>query len=624
MKSLSPSLILGAASLWALFPQSFAMSNNNGVLVELRIRKPTPNAPASIQDAVILRDGGLSPFLFQRADNTTVSQIENLVREYSHIQKRQNNEKKKECPLRQEKCENDSQARDPKTGKCEKCPDGKKSNSVGDGCETPKSDDEKKEQGKCPDGNKLDPAVPGQNELTSDPKCIDKEKNGECPSGQSMSTKTASQPGKCAPDDERDKKCEGKDTFAFKTVGGNGKMSTSCRSTPEKEKAKSEKLWKAQEPVSKGISNDKKNDDDNGRKRRIRARRGACLALGAVTWIAPDDINSLTAEMISGLQEPENDSPLPEKDLEDHMIEIKEKPETGKIAVDFESTETAGPGGAIVSLFKSIASWVKNNLFRGKGGNAAEAAAKAASLFKTAAPNKSGGRQFNDLRDPKHPQKSIQASEKAVTAAKNSGSVQKIFKSQEWLDCVAIGAVAVSGAASKREVKEFKHEFQTSDGKVFITSLNLDAKKEDAHPSPNPRMGVLVVGDVDLKAERPKMRMSTYPDSYKRPDRIHYEQCTSLAGNPVNNALVRLQTWGGCCAYYDGEHCEGRAKLVIYDSTEDELKDGNSKVISSFWCTQDPNCHGAPGDSETHRKSCLKAVGEEEIKDCYVEGIPLR
>lgn len=162
MKFFSPSLVLGAASFSALFLQSIATSDNDGVLIELRIRKPTINAPASIQGAAILRDGGLTPFLFERADNTTISQIEDLVREYSHIQKRQTNGKKKQCPVRKEKCKDDDQARDPKTGKCAKCPNGKKANSAGDGCEIPKSDGEKKEQGKCPDGKKLDPAVSGQ------------------------------------------------------------------------------------------------------------------------------------------------------------------------------------------------------------------------------------------------------------------------------------------------------------------------------------------------------------------------------------------------------------------------------------------------------------------------------
>ena len=110
---------------------------------------------------------------------------------------------------------------------------------------------------------------------------------------------------------------------------------------------------------------------------------------------------------------------------------------------------------------------------------------------------------------------------------------------------------------------------------------------------------------------------STYPDSYKRYDRIPYEQCNSLAGSDLNNALVRVQTYGGCCAYYDGEHCEDKAKLTLYNWQMDDLG-ANSKLISSYWCTEDPNCHGAPGNSETHRKSCEKATGDE-INDCYAE-----
>lgn len=183
------------------------------------------------------------------------------------------------------------------------------------------------------------------------------------------------------------------------------------------------------------------------------------------------------------------------------MIEIKVKPAAMAISGDIQ-TEDAGLG----AVFKAIGSLFKS-LF-GKGGKTAKAAAKVATTFKMAAPSKNGGRQFNDLRDPKHAQKSIQATDKAVVAAKSSKSAQKILKSQEWLDCVAMGAEAVAGATSKREVKEFKHEFSTDDGKAYEIRINFDAQKKDVHPSPNPQMGVLVVGDVALDAERPKLSKS--------------------------------------------------------------------------------------------------------------------
>ncbi|CAI6338037.1 unnamed protein product [Periconia digitata] len=629
MKTLIPSLILGAVSLCSLLPQSFATPNNDGVLAELRIEKSTTDATTSVLGAAVHRDGDISPSPLKRAEETIIAKIEDLVRGDDLIEKRQTNKKnktkktnkkkkKKDCAAKKGKCKKDNYARDPETGKCKKCPEGQKVNPDGDGCEEDtQSEDEKKKQGKCPDGKELDPEAPDQDELTENPKCVDKEKNDECPEGQSKSTKTASQPSKCAPDDERNKKCKGKDTFPFKKIGDDGKMSTTCRSTPEKEKSKSEKVWKAQEPISKGANEKQRNDRD--KKRRIRARRGACLALGAVTWMPSADIDELTDDIISGIQEPEADSPLPDKDLEDHMIEIKEKPaQVAAVVVERDLDSRGGLGSAFGQIFKFL-----SKLFKKGGGKAAGAAANAAKVFRVAAaPSRNGGgRQIKNLRDSKSVQTSMKASDKAMNAGRSSQVYQKLLKAQDWLDCVAMGASAVADAASKREVKEYNHEFSAEDGKKFNVNINLDAQKEDVHPSPNPETGILVVGDISFDAETAKMRMATYPDSYKRHDRIQYEQCHSLAGTDLNNALVRLQTWGGCCAYYDGEHCENKANFIMYNRADEKLKDGDSKVISSFWCTEDPNCHGAPGDSETNRKPCSKAVGEEEIADCYPDGV---
>jgi hypothetical protein len=85
--------------------------------------------------------------------------------------------------------------------------------------------------------------------LTENPKCVLKDQGGECPSGQSLSTATNATPGACAPDDDPDHKC-GTDTFNFKDIGKDGKIAHSCRSTPEKEKAKQQKVADAQKVIT--------------------------------------------------------------------------------------------------------------------------------------------------------------------------------------------------------------------------------------------------------------------------------------------------------------------------------------------------------------------------------------
>jgi hypothetical protein len=162
MKTHCPAWFVGALSLSTLISQAVA---TDGIMVELRIRKPdlakrglTERSLLEVREASIIADGGFTSFIAERADNSTLSSIEQMV------QKRQtnNNNNKNGAACKKKKCDNNSMVYSQSTKKCEACPAGQKANAVGDKCEKPKTDQEKKEQGKCPDGKKLDPAVKGQ------------------------------------------------------------------------------------------------------------------------------------------------------------------------------------------------------------------------------------------------------------------------------------------------------------------------------------------------------------------------------------------------------------------------------------------------------------------------------
>jgi hypothetical protein len=162
MKTLCPTWFVGALSLSTLVSQTVA---TDGIMVELRIRKPdlakrglNERSLLEVREASIISDGGFSSFIAERADNSTLSSIEQIV------QKRQtaNDNKNGGACKKTTKCNYSSMVYSEKTGKCEDCPAGQKASAAGDKCEKPKTDQEKKEQGKCPDGKKLDPAVKGQ------------------------------------------------------------------------------------------------------------------------------------------------------------------------------------------------------------------------------------------------------------------------------------------------------------------------------------------------------------------------------------------------------------------------------------------------------------------------------
>jgi hypothetical protein len=123
------------------------------------------------------------------------------------------------------------------------------------------------------------------------------------------------------------------------------------------------------------------------RQKKIRARRGACVALGAMSFIDVADINKLTDDELEGLQEPDLDGtdPTPATDLEDYMITLNPPKSVTVATVEME---TAGFGGIFTSIGKLVASIFK----------AGKAISKAATMFKGAA-RSGGGERFAKLRN---------------------------------------------------------------------------------------------------------------------------------------------------------------------------------------------------------------------------------
>ena len=312
------------------------------------------------------------------------------------------------------------------------------------------------------------------------------------------------------------------------------------------------------------------------------------MALGAVSFLPEADTLKLGDLEIEGLIEPDDKSHVPDIDLEDWMITI-ERP------IFFPAVmETAGGAGIIKSLaeiFIDIFSKAK------AGGKAAERPnipiSKSARVF--------GGQRFADLRNRKSVLFGKSASGDAKAAAAKSGAVKNILKSKTFQDCLLVGAGSALGAASsKREERSNTYKADVdADGDSYTIKIDLDAKKKNNYPAPDDTSKVLmVVADSTTDAgedEVPDYMLSTYQDSYDRRDRVNYQGCSTFSGRGINNAATLLQTWNGCCVYYNGENCEHDTSMFSQYNREDrQLRGKDNDAVSSFWCTFDSNCAGAP------------------------------
>jgi len=441
------------------------------------------------------------------------------------------------------KCENKNEVKD-KDGNCKACPKGQKPDKDQTKCVSNGG----KEQGKCEDGKVLDPAAGGQDANTDNPKCISDDDN-KCPEGQRAESRRkgrnvddSTYEPNCAPDDDPDFKCDDTNTYDHKTIE-DGKIKHSCRPTKKHEEDKKNKY---DERVKDSKNNKEKKA---GVERRKKNRTGWCFVavatVGGFNEFA-EEVNALTDEEIEGMhaQFPE-DAPDPSGDgsIPNYVVEISTF--AGGITSD-----GAGPGALIGGIPKIISAV----------GNAPSAAIKAI---------RTGSRKG--------------PSSAAKTAGSKSSTIQKIFKDQRMLDCVFTGASLAGASKSKREDKV------SITGGNRIISIEWWRTAEMSKPAPE---GVDISMRYDDREDKLHKYAGTTHDTYYRRGRISYEACN---GAPINNGIVSLQVEGGCCAFYNGDHCESDTHLFdMYNREHQDLQGDHRDTISSYWCTAKEHCPGKP------------------------------
>lgn len=430
----------------------------------------------------------------------------------------------------------------------------------------------------------------------------------DCADGESATTWVSWRPGpvQCAPDPEPDFTCEEESTMVFSDLV-DGQIHKTCRTTPEREEEKEKLLWESVRPIidirkeqDKRLGDQAKEQADIvefERRRSVRARRGACLALGAVTFLPQDDVKDLTDEEIEGMMEPDeslDSTLLPDMDLEDYMVTIAPKP--GKTLKVYNDEQlTAGPPilMAIMSLIKIAASAAKV----AKAARAGAVTPSMANRVFNAFGGKTGGQRFINL---KAKAKTTKASQKAVTAARSSDRIKRILNSSTFQDCLALGAQLpgeLLKAIGQRPQPPTEMKFEVGNN---IVTIDTKAEKKDNHGSPSdqPDRSILMLADADEDARNnnnvPAVTRQTAPDNYQRGDsRLLYEACGSV-GN-LNNKITLIQVWGGCCRFYDGDNCEPNTRMFAMTDREDgELRGKHNDAIGSYWCTFDPGCAGSP------------------------------
>lgn len=250
----------------------------------------------------------------------------------------------------------------------------------------------------------------------------------------------------------------------------------------------------------------------------------------------------------------------------------------GKKTVKIDDSLTAGMFGWVRSIAKVIGQAVRKDTGR-VGGALAKVLTKAGS--------KSPSQRWYDLRN--------KANKGTAATAK------QIEKAKAYTACVALMAAGVGTSigtgVGKREDNQTKSE-KLDAGDWYLT-IDFDAEYKDDHPAPenSGNQSIFIIADEDTDANDgdPGMSIETYHDNYNRPvgSRVLYESCHKFG--TLNNKITLLQVWGGCCAFYDGDSCEADTRLFTMSNREDgQLRDSDNDAVSSYWCTFDLGCRGAP------------------------------
>ena len=234
------------------------------------------------------------------------------------------------------------------------------------------------------------------------------------------------------------------------------------------------------------------------------------------------EIEALTEDEIEGMyaQFPE-DAPDPSGDgsIPNHVVRPYK---AGTLEIVMEG---AGPG-AIAGSIGTVLGGLGKIVGAAKGSTATSAAVR--------------GIRSGSRRGP---------SSVAKNAGSKSSTVQKIFKDQRMLDCVFTSA-ALAGASksNKREDKLVLSEHP------YYIEIDWQLTPEMSKPAPE---GVAITVDYSRHEDTLDNQVSTSHEPYYRAKGISYEACDP---SPLNDRIVSLQVSGGCCAFYDGDNCEGASR----------------------------------------------------------------
>lgn len=454
-----------------------------------------------------------------------------------------------------DKCENKKQVKDDQ-GNCKDCPKNQKPNADQTKCVPGTT----KEQGKCSEGKVLDPAAGGQDANTENPKCVDDD-DKKCPEGQiaasrdkGRSNDSSGQSPECGVDEDPDFTCEDSNTYDHKTVKS-GKISHRCRSTEKYDKEKKDKYSERVATAKDGAAS----PEDRDRTAKRQARTGWCfvaMASLAVFEEFDDDLSKMTDDEVDGMYSLWDDSlniPDPEGDgtIPNYQVFFRAKP---KVVIG--DGETAGLGGIFGAILRAASGFANN----------------AGSSVKSL-----GGIIRGTRRAP---------NPKAAEAASKSSTVSRIFKDDRFLEC--LGAAATAGAVIARDSV---WEWDTRD---FEMDIDTSRTPEQSTPAPKADNPIIIKYDRDEDEYFYEAR-TFYGDDYFRPRRIPYEQCGQPRGGLDNN-IVSMSVEGGCCSFYDGSNCEADTHLFDMENrSHGDIQGDHRNAISSWWCTYEAGCAGAPG-----------------------------
>ncbi|KAF2868836.1 hypothetical protein BDV95DRAFT_621324 [Massariosphaeria phaeospora] len=426
-----------------------------------------------------------------------------------------------------------------------------------------------KPKGDCPEGKIPDPADGRPDKCISDD-------DKKCPAGQKAASRQKGSKleddkvvPECAVDDEPDHKCDKEGTFDYKTKESD-KIKHSCRSTDKNKEDKTNKYKEIVDEKKKTSDDDKKKAEDDNKKKgdedreqRKRGRCGGCFAI-MIASVAFDtaETSKLTEDEIDGLVDTWDDKWPADIGftIEDDMVDIVNP-------VVVTGTIAAGAGIPLAGVLNAITSSLKLAL----GGVARNLGAKMTAL-------KAGTRA---------------ATETARNAARNSPMVQRMRQHELFTECVTMGALSAAGSKHKRAEDQSMIKYQLSNGK--IVTIDKNKRWGNQYPSPEDKADqAIIVGAAKNEDAKYDFVWQTYPDNLHRGGRLRYESCMSWEGDKdVDNTITNVEVQGGCCTFYDEPDCK-KPLFAMTNRQDGNLKKAGNDAITSFWCTFDLNCAGAP------------------------------